>query len=173
MNYKKQYNKSRKFSDKYLDSVKTILSNVLKCKKNEIIISPDLIDMREAADLIICGDTKEENVYVAVRIRKSKFAHLYPYDFTIRYEYTAGYKTEYEKIMEGYGDIMVYGFIEDNRINRWLLIDLEQFRKEAEKDYIIKEHKQNKDGRNSFLAFDIRSFKGKIILSNSVNYFNV
>jgi len=162
------YNKQRHWSDQFLPQVKKVLS----CGRADVNITPFIVDVKQAADLVIEPDTNyNESDYVAVRLRKSKFADKYPYEFTVRYQYTAGHKTEYGKIMEGYANIMFYGFIIGNSIARWIILDMDCFRAEAEKDYIIKEHKFNTDGINSFLAFDVRSFKTKIILGTSQGYF--
>jgi len=141
------------------------------CGKVDVNITPFIVDVKEAADLVIEGGDDAEDIYSAVRLRKSEFASRYPYEFTVRYQYTAGYKTEYEKIMEGYADIMFYGFVIKGSIARWIILNMDAFREEAEQDYIKKEHKHNTDGRNSFLAFDVRSFKSDIILGTSEGYF--
>lgn len=162
------YSNNRNWSDQYLDQVK----NILGCGKAKVSVTSFRVDTQEAADLIIEADNSHDDVYVAVRLRRAQYINKYPNDFTVRYEYTAGYKTEYQKIMEGYAHIMLYGFVINNSIARWIILDMDCFRKEAEESYIIKQHKQNVDGRNSFLAFDIHSFKSKIIIAHSDGYFN-
>jgi hypothetical protein len=165
---KNNYNSQRHWSDQFLPSVMDTLGG----GHTEVEITPFIVDVEQAADLIIkAGEAENKDEYVAVRLRKSKFASRYPFEFTVRYQYTAGYKTEYEKIMEGFADLMFYGFVVNNQVARWILLDMDRFREEAENDYIIKEHKHNRDGRNSFLAFDVRSFKSDIIISHSVGYF--
>lgn len=161
------YNNNRHWSDQYLDQVKKVLG----CGRANVSITSFRIDTQEAADLLIEADNKHDDVYVAVRLRKQQYVNKYPHDFTVRYEYTDGYKTEYQKIMEGFADTMFYGFVIGGSIARWIILDMDCFRKEAEKDYIIKEHKHNRDGRNSFLAFDIRSFKSNIVIMTSKGYF--
>lgn len=164
---KNNYASQRRWSDRYLPAV----IETLGCAN--VNVSPFEVDVEQATDLIIEGDSEfGKNVHVAVRLRKSKFATRYPYEFTVRYQYTDGYKTEHEKIMEGYADIMFYGFVDQNCIFRWIILDLDVYREEAENDYITKEHKHNRDGRNSFLAYDIRSFKGDIIIAHSAGYFD-
>jgi hypothetical protein len=163
------YNHNRHWSDRFLPQVMKVLS----FGKADVRITPFWQDVKEAADLKILADSQdEEDIYAAVRLRKSSYASRYPFEFTVRYKYTAGYKTEYEKIMEGYADIMFYGFVIGKNVARWIMLDMDVFRAEAEEDYISKEHKYNADGRNSFLAFDVRSFKNNIILSHSVGYFD-
>lgn len=173
------YNNQRPWSDRFLTQDKKILVNVLKCDESLIEITTPETDMQEAADLIIKSNVKgERDVYVAVRTRTSAYAERYSDEFTIRAHYTAGYKTEYEKIMEGYADIMLYGFVINNIITRWILLDLHTFREEAEENYIVKEHKHNRDGRNSFYAYNINSFKctksfyPDILISWSDGYFS-
>jgi hypothetical protein len=162
------YNNNRHWSDKFLPQVIQVLS----CGKADVNITPFWQDVKEAADLVIKADENYgKDLYSAVRLRKSSYASKYPYEFTVRYQYTDGYKTEYEKIMEGYADIMFYGFVIDGSIARWIILDMDAFRAEAEEDYIVKEHKHNADGRNSFLAFNVKSFKHQIILGHSEGYF--
>jgi len=162
------YNHNRHWSDKFLPQVIQVLS----CGKANVSITPFSIDVKEAADLIIEADLEyQKDLYAAVRLRKSSYTSRYPFEFTVRYQYTAGYKTEYEKIMEGFADIMFYGFVIGNSIARWIILDMDVFRAEAEKDYIARVHKYNADGRNSFYAFDVRTFKGNIILGHSEGYF--
>ena len=164
------YDNNRHWSDRFLPQVIQVLS----CGRGNVNITPFWQDVKEAADLVIEADVEyDENLYAAVRLRKSSYASRYPFEFTVRYQYTAGYKTEYEKILEGYADIMFYGFVIGKSIARWIILDMDVFRAEAENDYIVKEHKHNADGRNSFLAFDVRSFKGNIILSHSEGYFDI
>jgi len=169
MNNPDNYNNQRHWSDKFLPQVIQVLS----CDKANVNITPFIVDVKEAADLVIASDAEyDKDLYAAVRLRKSEFASRYPYEFTVRYQYTAGYKTEYEKIIEGYADIMFYGFVIGNSIARWIILDMDCFRKEAEEEYIARAHKRNTDGRNSFLAFDVRSFKSNIILGHSQGYFD-
>lgn len=168
------YSSQRPWSDQFLPQDKKILSNVFGCDTALIEITTPDVDMRKAADLIIQSHVPDERgVYVAVRTRTAGYAAQYADEFTVRAHYTAGHKTEYAKIMEGYGDIMLYGFVVENVISRWILIDLDVFREEAENDYIKMEHKHNRDGKNSFYAYNIKSFKQPgILLGNSVGYFD-
>lgn len=163
------YDNNRPWSDKFLPQVIQVLS----CGRASVNITPFIIDVKEAADLeIVADDDFGKAIRVAVRLRKSGYANKYPYDFTVRYKYENGVETEYAKIMSGYADIMFYGFVIRNDIARWIILDMDAFRKEAEEDYIVKPEKFNTDGRNSFLAFDIRSFKGDIVLGHSQGYFD-
>jgi len=172
------YAEQRPWSDKFLPQDKKILVDVFGCDESLIEITTPEVDMRRAADLVIKSANEDERgVYVAVRTRKAGYAANYPDEFTVRAHYTAGHKTEYAKIMEGYGDIMLYGFVIEGIIQRWILLDLEVFREEAENDYIVREHKHNRDGKNSFYAYNINSFnctnnkKPDILLGYSKDYF--
>ncbi len=153
------YSAQRPWSDRFLGQDKQILSSVFGCDIGLIEVTSPEIDMQRAADLLIKSPTgNDRDIHVAVRTRKGAYTERYSDEFTVRAHYTAGHKTEYEKIMEGHADIMLYGFVVDDVKSRWILLDLDIFRKEAEEEYIVREHKQNRDGRNSFYAYNIKSF---------------
>jgi len=172
MDYKSQ----RKWSDSYIPAVTKILFETLPLNDQyTIVVSSDEIDMKEAADLCIIAPDGRDMGRIALRLRlATQYMSKYPYDFTIRYQYTAGYKTEFAKIEEGSADLMFYGFVENGKIVRWLLLNLDELRAEINEPYIIYEQNNNKDGRNQFRGYDIRSFKNEnLIVGTSAGFFDL
>jgi len=167
------YNSQRAWSDSYIPQVNKILYEVLPIDDSfDIKVTSDEIDMKEAADLAIVGHGQE--IRIALRLRKQKYMKTYPYDFTIRYEYTDGYKTEFEKIAEGHADLMFYGFVDGKSIIRYLFLDLDQVREEINELYIVYEENPNNDGINKFRGYDIRSFKNEnLIIATSDGFFDL
>jgi hypothetical protein len=183
MNHKEKYEEQRNWSDSYIPFVSRTIINSLNLDPNiwHIKVTTPEQDMKEAADLILTDG--DEEFMIALRLRNRSYMADYPFDFTIRREYTAGYKTEYEKIMEGFADMMFYGFREGNKIVRWVFMSMDEFRfqhmyddAESEwypKDYIVYQRKDNRDGRNCFNGYDILSFPNikDLIITHSPGYF--
>ena len=161
------YSEDRAWSDKYIPEMKRIIGPYL------LIESTDEIDRKQAADLIILTG---RNLTIACRLRRAEYAERYPYDITIRSRRSNGVKTEFEKIVDGYGDMMFYGFASSDgtSIQRWSLVDLTALRA-----YLIREgwraegrnkpwsERKNPDGTTSFAAFDLRGLPGYVIVGSS------
>jgi len=173
MQIMKTYNTQRKWSDAYIPVVNTILRQAIAMDASDSIeITSDEVDMKEAADLSIIGAGYD--IRIALRLREAAYANAYPYDFTIRYQYADGYKTEFAKIEEGKADLMFYGFTDNGKIIRWLILDLDALRLEINEPHVKYEQKGNRDGRNSFRAYDIRSFKrDDLIVAKSKGFFDL
>jgi hypothetical protein len=101
-------------------------------------------DMERNTDLLIY---EYNSLRIALRVRNIENCKWR--DITIR-SYNKGYKTELDKINEGFGDYMLYcwGLIDKNNqpiIKDYLLFDLDLFRQRH--DYFLEESdKPNKDG---------------------------
>lgn len=161
------YNEDRAWSDRYIPEMKRIIGPYL------LVESPDEIDRKEAADLIILTG---RSLTIACRLRRAEYAERYPYDITIRSRRTNGSKTEFEKIVDGYGDMMFYGFAasDGTSIQRWTILDLSALRA-----YLIREgwksegrrkpwsERKNTDGSTSFAAFDTRHLPPHVIVGAS------
>lgn len=183
MNAKENYEQQREWSDSYIPQVSRIIIGALGLDPQVwyIVVTTPEQDMTEAADLILT-DGKEEFM-IALRLRNASYMEQFCFEFTIRREYTQGYKTEYVKIMEGFADMMFYGFRDGNRVVRWLFLSIDEFRKHhhfdevldewVPNDYIVFSRKDNKDGRNCFNGYDINSFPDldKLIIAHSPGYF--
>lgn len=115
-------------------------------------------DAEHNTDLIVL---KMEPIRIACRIRKFKFWCDYPNEFTIRYSRPSGRKTEFSKLMDGWGDYFFYGFASPmaDSLHSWFIGDLDVFRNWVKATEArggqAGTQKQNKDGSSDFLAFDL------------------
>jgi len=183
MSAKNNYTYNRTWSDNLIPQVTTLIIDALDLDSNTwwIDITTPEVDMKEAADLILTNGT--EKFMIALRLRNANYIPEYPFDFTIRREYTQGYKTEYEKVLaDKFADLMFYGFRVNNVVVRWVLIHMDTYRdehwfdEESEKwlpnDYINYEIRENRDGRNNFIGYDINTFKNpRLIIAHSPGYY--
>jgi len=177
------YENQRKQSDSYIPYVSRVIINSLGLDPAiwSIRVTTPEQDMKQAADLILTDGNVE--YMIALRTRQQKYVEFgYFNDFTIRHEYKAGHKTEYEKILVGgYADMMFYGFQSGEKINRWLFMLVDEFRCQHDvingiatpQDHIKYSLRENTDGKNDFYAYDINSFKNhdKLIIAHSDGYF--
>jgi hypothetical protein len=108
---------------------------------------------------------------VACRIRRADYAK-YGHEFTIRLDRASGAKTEFEKILSGRGDWLLYGFsTSEGQLSSWVLIDLAVFREYwFNADWA--KHRNN-DG-TEFLSFSIASFPPNLIIAkgNGLDFLN-
>jgi hypothetical protein len=161
------YTKNREWSDRFLPHVCRIIGpHLLK-------ITPDEIDQKQAADLMVLT---ARDLRIAVRVRRPGFAERYPFEFTIRAKLDSGAKTELSKIVDGWGDWMLYGHADEAQdlLCAWWLIDLHSFRaaliRQATNGIKIKSgNMPNGDGTH-FKWFDIRSFPSDppLVISSQV-----
>ena len=149
------YKENREWSDGFMSSVKSILG--------QTIISESTFeqDTEEAFDLITPNTKK-----IACRVRDYYKNKQYIQEFTIRSQSEYLRKTEIHKILEGYGDWMFYGFVKENEVIYWSIINLGVFRSSHKSAY-YKEQK-NYDG-TKFRAYLIGSFPQNIIINTNIN----
>jgi hypothetical protein len=140
-------------SDKFLPQIIQLLS------PNLINIAPAYDDQHKATDLIT------RDARIAVRTRKFKDIK-YKDEFTIRSKRN-GTKTEYEKIIAGWGDYLFYGFrnAAETQIIYWHLIDLYTFREHVETNRDI----PNGDG-TFFKSFRYDEFPPELIVKKGTSY---
>jgi len=144
------------WADSYLPEVEQILRENINLLVS-IKIAPMEDDTQRATDMII--DIEGEG-QVAVRLRRLKFR-----DFTIRSK--AGGRTEIDKIRDGFARWYVYGWIENNMIDEWILVDLDQVRKENMLDN--RRTINNKDGITGFISISLKELREKnCILSEKI-----
>jgi hypothetical protein len=183
-NNKNSYEKQRKWSDDLIPQVIPLILNALRLSPDiwRIVETTPEQDMTEAADLILTNG--ETEYMIALRLREEKYMIEYPFDFTIRREYTQGYKTEYEKVLaDRFADLMFYGFKVDGKIVRWVLLHMDAYRDEhwfdeerqlwLPQDHISFDIRENHDGRNNFIGYDINSFKNpKLVIAHNAGYYD-
>ena len=113
------YIQQRAWSDRFLPAMKRILGEHL------IGEAPKEEDMCRNTDLITLS---MEPMRIACRIRKPKY--IKHNDFTIRYDVSSGRKTEFQKILDGWGDYFLYGYAgENDDLSAWGLCRLDEFRR--------------------------------------------
>lgn len=145
------YETNRSFSDRFIPQVQRELGSIV------IGVASRDDDVNRATDLVVLryGDTR-----VAVRIRRNEFLYRYGDEFTIRSAIPHG-KTELQKILEGWGDYLFYGYADKHAdyLCAWAIARLSVFRSwvasEAIKNngQIPGEVKKNTDGSSDFTAF--------------------
>lgn len=128
------------------------------------VVGPNLLvpstleqDRLEAADLVVL---RGRDLTIACRVRRPGYL-AYKHQFTIRCHRDSGAKTELEKIVEGWGDWMLYGHADEDekRLAFWMLLDLDAWRAHLirDKGKIVRGVKSNGDG-TAFAWFDTNSF---------------
>jgi hypothetical protein len=141
------------WSDRFIPEIKRIVGpRLLEPAKLEV-------DRNQATDLVTL---RAREIQIACRVRRPAFGNAYTRQFTIRSHRNSGAKTEFDKIVEGWGDWMLYGFAavnSESALSNWSLIDLHSFRAHLIKnpDAIRKGERANSDG-TSFRWFDLDSF---------------
>lgn len=149
-----EYDTDRKWSDQYIPLIKRIVGPLL------LEESSVTIDQEEATDLIVMTTGKQQ---IACRIRRPNYYPRYAGQFTIRHARKSGAKTELRKIVDGFCDLMFYGFAaasEQPSFLEWYLINLQHWRSHLiyNRELIKRGIKGNTDGETSFMWFDISSF---------------
>lgn len=156
------FNTNWQWSDRFIPQIKQIVGPFLLEQANFVL------DTKQATDLIVLN---ARDLRIAARVRRPGYAERFPYEFTIRSHIDTGSKTEFEKIIDGFGDWIFYGHADnDDLICRWWLVDLNSFRANLirDKTKLKFEKRSNGDGTH-FVAFDLRSFSPipPIIISGS------
>jgi|TARA_B100000315_G_C14518407_1_gene560332 hypothetical protein len=160
------YNSNREWSDRYIPTIKKIVGAYL------LEESPEIIDMKEASDLVL---VRAKNMMVACRLRRPGYLN-YIHEFTIRSQVSGGGTTEFEKIVNGFGDWMFYGHADEGNgleISNWHLIDLDAWRAQMIRNPNNIEHGEKANGDGTwFYYFDLRSFEDNppILVDSCVQY---
>jgi len=148
-----EWEENKKWSDIFIPEIKSILGQLLI---GEASVEDDQL---KNTDLIVL---ELKGYRIGCRVRKHFYFTQYPNDFTIRCSRPSGVSTEFDKIMEGWGDYLFYAFAnkEENRLIAWKLIDLKQFREYVDRYWkenngiIPGKEISNTDGSSVFRAFD-------------------
>jgi hypothetical protein len=120
------YSFDRAWTDKLLPEVIENLQSDLGLR--DLRVAPYAEDVNRATDLITIGNSV---VRIGVRLRTHFYWKNYRNDFTIRSGRPSGVMTELDKILEGWGDYIFYGFANElkNSVVDYHVIDLKQFRR--------------------------------------------
>lgn len=117
-------------------------------------------DAQRNTDLIVL---RLEAIRIACRVRAPEYMDKYGNEFTIRAGRPSGAKTELQKIIEGWGDYILYGFHDEggDELAAWVLGDLRAFRLWFQQETVRRAGKPpgseqgNHDGSSTFRAFAI------------------
>jgi len=117
----RDFKSDKKWSDRFIPEIKCTLGLYL------ISEAPFVEDAEHNTDLIVMT---LKPYRIGCRMRGYRFFKEHPDDFTIRSDRPTGAKTEFTKIMEGWGDYLFYGFCDEKEesIRAWRLIDFKSFR---------------------------------------------
>lgn len=165
------YRDDRLWSDEYLTAIRYIVGPHL------LTPSPLEVDTKEAADLIVL---RARDMTVACRVRRYGYEERYPWEFTIRSHRDSGARTELAKIVEGWGDWMLYAHASEapGSLSKWFLVDLHVWRAEMQRDAWRAANSKplrharslrnisNGDGTH-FVAFDVRHFPPNLLIASS------
>jgi len=121
-----------------------------------------LDDLKNNADLVI----KATEIKVSCRIRNAK----YFYDpstriqFTLRYFRKGNIPSEYNKIIKGKGNYMLYGFADEQEILGWFILDLQKLREFLPTTTPLKVV-VNSDGSSIFHVYSLLQFPRSVIVA--------
>lgn len=79
---------------------------------------------------------KDLNISLSFRVRNhDNYERGYGGEITFRCKSKYGGRTEWDKMMSGYGDFFLYGFESEDgeKIDKWVIIDLEELRRWSRK----------------------------------------
>lgn len=158
----------RRWSDSFIPEMKRIVGPCL------LEPSSFEVDTEQAADLVVM---RARDMMIACRVRSDEYLARYPWDITIRSKLDSGVKTEFNKIVEGWGDWLFYGHEDPEKhghFRRWFLIDLHEFRAELIRDGYRNKRRYpdpskpipNGDGSH-FLAYNARLLPKRCFVSVS------
>ncbi|HEX7926472.1 MAG TPA: MT-A70 family methyltransferase [bacterium] len=142
----------------YLKQMKRI------CGEYLIGEAPREEDVKRNTDLIVL---RMEPVRIACRVRDyAKYRQRYGSEFTIRYRRSSGVDTELDKIRDGWGDYMLYGFGQPNgHFRPWGLGDLDVFRDWYQPG--CGTERRNGDRSSDFLAFRWDQLPADFVIAKS------
>jgi hypothetical protein len=153
------------WADAFMDEIIQIVAKLQQANPDMVMVPRDAEDRKRNSDLMILGINATR---IACRVRKPEYAEKYADEFTIRFRLPWGGGTEYQKIMDGWGQFFFYGFADaqEKTLQKWVYCDLNVLR-----DYFIKnpvntkEILRNKDNSSHFLAIRWREIPGLALAS--------
>lgn len=134
---------------------------------HQVNVASQFADLHEATDyqLVFISTT---GVRIAARIRSYGFLQRFPGQITIRYSRPSGAITEAQKIMDGWGDFVLYGFASPgrDRLVAYFIGDLRVLRAEARRRggiELLGTHIENPD-RTTFIAIEAHTIPGFVVV---------
>ena len=158
------WQQSKSWSDKFIPEIKSILGQYLICEASAEE------DQKRNTDLVVLN---MQSVRIACRVRKADYAERYGNEFTIRVSRPSGQQTELSKIIQGFGNYMMYAWADEQKLVKWTLADLSVFRlwrseyaaknKGEEPGKLMK----NGDGSSDFRAYNWNALPEKFVIGKS------
>lgn len=154
------YSDNRDWSDQWIPRIREIVGPYL--------LEPSSfdVDTTQATDLVI---VTSRLIQIACRVRRAGYLPKYEHDFTIRRQTKHGAKTEFEKLLNGMADWMFYAHEGDGDFAKWMLINLDVWRREmvvnAEVRHAARQKVPNGDG-TYFTPFDVRRFPPDLLIAS-------
>jgi hypothetical protein len=153
MGSNKSFEENMTFTRKFLPEIKSICGVHFLYEKLEE-------DLERNSDLVTL---KLDAVRVACRVRRHQYVNTFRQEFTVRSRLESGAKTELDKVLEGWGDFMFYGFADaaEAKLDEWFLGDLSIFRqwflrfRAANGNLFPGDERQNNDGSSWFRYFKL------------------
>jgi hypothetical protein len=134
------------------------------CKALRVIgAAPDHDDMRRNTDFQLIYQADPTMHRIAARVRRAEYFDKHFHEITFRHSLPSGVETEWQKMLHGYGDYMIYGFAADNhgdRLRSWVVLNLHIFRQHVSEDHVnrwrpTRQHNRPDRGGEEFLAYPI------------------
>lgn len=150
------WTQDKKWSDKFLPVIKSILGQVL------FRTAPQIEDAKRNTDLLVL---RAGDIRVACRVRRHQYLASYGHEFTLRASRASGAKTELSKVLDGWGDYMIYAFADEAEtgLAQWVLGDLKVFRQWLAaqmgqpggpwQPWDFGDHQMNSDRGSGFVAY--------------------
>lgn len=160
------YASDRAWADSYIPALRYLVGPLL------LEEAPLELDAQQATDLIIFT---ARDMRIACRVRKVGYADEYPWDITVRSRRDSGTTTELAKIIDGWGDWLVYAHAADDpmpRLSRWFVVDLDVFRSLLIRDSDFRRHTSNprseiSNGDGSwFIPYDVRRWPTLVVAAS-------
>ena len=154
----RQWEINKQRSDLYINSVRQIIKDNIKYLV-EVVVASNEKDTKEATDFVIVlkgGD-------VAVRLRFWS-CYTVKQEWTIRSRLDSGMETELSKLKKGFARWYLYGWVKDNILFSWMLIDLNMVREKKLLDLPWYE-KSNHDGTHFIIVPNIDLYKHQCIVA--------
>ena len=166
-----EWKSDKAWADKFMHEIKQILGVHL------IKDAPYEEDAKRNSDLIVL---RLESVRIAVRTRRfynpktrkpTNYLSKWGHQFTIRADRPNGARTEFSKIIEGWGDYFFYGFADETEtvLAKWTLGRLSSLRLHLAKlvwDGKKPDPIQNYDDSSSFYAFNVADVRDFVVASS-------
>jgi len=140
-NFENNFNWQKQYMEAMIKIMRQYISQMVKFRYATM---PE--DMRQATDMVITV----KDAAIAIRLRRESCRYR---DFTIRATSRGGYDSELEKLRKGWGDWYFYGWVSNDELPQYILVNIHTLR---ESGLLNNERKvtQNGDG-TGFVAISI------------------